>query len=222
MSQNFSYPSSSSVTVAAVGPNGQPIPTSSILIAGNDPSNNLVPVLVTSNGEVAVTITDQVGDIAVNLDQVGGDNISLGIATAVDCIPVVLASDTVLPLPTGAATSALQTTGNTSLSSINSKLGSLGQKTMAGSAPVVIASDQASIPVTVSGVATAANQTTELTRLSGSLVPTAFDEIDLTYVPSGNGVGQVATAVYKLATVTVKTLTMSYDGSDRLISTVAS
>lgn len=52
-------------------------------------------------------------------------------------------------LPTGASTSALQTTGNTSLSSIDGKLGSLGQKAMAGSAPVVIASDQASFPVTI-------------------------------------------------------------------------
>lgn len=60
---------------------------------------------------------------------------------------------------------SLITTGNSSLSSvvsntgtiatntsnINGKLGSLGQKNMAGSAPVVIASDQAAFPVTISG-----------------------------------------------------------------------
>jgi hypothetical protein len=50
-------------------------------------------------------------------------------------------------LPTGAATSALQTTGNTSLSSIDGKTPTLGQKTMAGSSPIVIASDQSVIPV---------------------------------------------------------------------------
>ncbi len=50
-------------------------------------------------------------------------------------------------LPSGAATSALQTTGNTSLSSIDGKTPTLGQKTMAGSVPVVIASDQTTIPV---------------------------------------------------------------------------
>ena len=74
-------------------------------------------------------------------------------------------------LPTGAATSALQSTGNTSLdsidtdidvalstrateatvSAINAKLGSLGQKAMVGSAPVVIASDQTPIPASQSG-----------------------------------------------------------------------
>lgn len=76
------------------------------------------------------------------------------------------------------------------------------------------------------GAATAANQASEIAlltaRLTGSLTPVAFDEIALTYVVAGNGIGQIATAVYKLATVTVKTLTFSYDGSDRLSGTVAS
>lgn len=52
-----------------------------------------------------------------------------------------------LPLPTGASTSSLQTTGNTSLASIDTKLNSLGQKTSVNSMPVVIASDQSAIPV---------------------------------------------------------------------------
>lgn len=79
------------------------------------------------------------------------------------------------------------------------------------------------------GGATAANQVLEIAdlnalnaRTAGSLTPVRFDEVDLTYVPSGPGTGQVQTAVYKLATVTVKTLTLSYDGSDRLSSVVAS
>jgi hypothetical protein len=94
-----------------------------------------------------------------------------------------------LPLPSGAATAANQSTQNTSLSNIdtstsglNAKFGSLGQKAMTGSAPVVIASDQSAIPAsqngtwninnisgTVSlptGAATAANQTTANTSLS--------------------------------------------------------
>lgn len=51
-------------------------------------------------------------------------------------------------LPTGASTSALQTTGNSSLSSIDSKTPALGQAVMAASSPVVIASNQSAIPVT--------------------------------------------------------------------------
>lgn len=64
-------------------------------------------------------------------------------------------------LPTGAATSALQTTGNTSVASIDTKTPTLGQKTMANSSPVVLASDQTSIsttskvPLTPSAPATA-------------------------------------------------------------------
>lgn len=46
-----------------------------------------------------------------------------------------------LPLPTGAAT-------ETTLAALNAKFNSLGQKTMANSAPVVLASDQSAIPVT--------------------------------------------------------------------------
>ena len=78
-------------------------------------------------------------------------------------VPVSAAT---LPLPSGASTSALQTTGNTSLSSIDGKLGTLGQKAMTGSAPVVIASDQSTLPVSAaslplpSGASTSALQTT--------------------------------------------------------------
>jgi len=46
-----------------------------------------------------------------------------------------------LPLPTGAAT-------ETTLAGVSAKFGSLGQKTMAASAPVVLASDQAVLSVT--------------------------------------------------------------------------
>ena len=63
-----------------------------------------------------------------------------------------------LPLPSGAATSAKQDTEISSLSSIDGKLNSLGQKAMAASVPVVIASDQSSIPVTPS-IPTSANVT---------------------------------------------------------------
>ncbi|MDQ3024111.1 MAG: hypothetical protein M3R04_06990 [bacterium] len=48
----------------------------------------------------------------------------------------------------GDASAANQATEITKLTSIDGKLGSLGQKAMAGSAPVVIASDQGAVPVT--------------------------------------------------------------------------
>jgi predicted hotdog family 3-hydroxylacyl-ACP dehydratase len=53
----------------------------------------------------------------------------------------------VVSLPTGASTSALQTTGNTSLANVDGKLpATLGQKAMATSLAVTMASDQGAIP----------------------------------------------------------------------------
>ncbi len=51
-------------------------------------------------------------------------------------------------LPAGAATSSKQDTGNTSIASVDTKTPALGQALMAASSPVVIASNQSSIPVT--------------------------------------------------------------------------
>ena len=95
-----------------------------------------------------------------------------------------------LPLPAGAATAANQTATNLSLAGISGQLpATLGQKTMAQSLPVALASDTATLGVTVgnfpatqavsasslplpAGAATAANQTatnTSLTAISGQL-----------------------------------------------------
>ncbi len=52
-----------------------------------------------------------------------------------------------ISLPTGASTAANQTTANASLSSIDGKLNSLGQKVSTASVPVVISSDQSPINV---------------------------------------------------------------------------
>lgn len=52
----------------------------------------------------------------------------------------------------------------------------LGQNNMAGSLPVTVASDQSAVPVTVSGGATAANQTTIIGHLDG--VETSLTAID--------------------------------------------
>lgn len=59
-------------------------------------------------------------------------------------------------------------------------------------------------------------------RLGGSLAPVEHDELEITYVVAGNGIGEVETVLYKLAAATVATLTLSYDASNRLISVVKS
>jgi hypothetical protein len=74
-----------------------------------------------------------------------------------------------ISLPTGAATSALQLLGNTSLSIIAASIPPLGQAAMAASLPVVIASDQSPIPVTGAIIATPAVSTSAaLTNVAGS------------------------------------------------------
>jgi hypothetical protein len=69
-----------------------------------------------------------------------------------------------------------QDTGNVSLNNIDGKTPTLGQKLMAGSSPVVIASDQSPIPVSgsfsIPNVSTEAKQDVQITRL-GDLTETA-------------------------------------------------
>lgn len=55
-----------------------------------------------------------------------------------------------------------------------------------------------------------------------TLVPVAHDQIDLTYVASGDGAGEIETVTYKLDAITVATLTLSYNGSNKLTSVVRS
>lgn len=50
----------------------------------------------------------------------------------------------------------------------------------------------------------------------GSLVPTTYNGIELTYVTSGNGIGQIYQVIYKVDGSPVATLTLTYDGNDKL------
>jgi hypothetical protein len=52
-----------------------------------------------------------------------------------------------------------------------------------------------------------------------SLVPEAYDYIALTYVTSGDGIGEIETVTYKTggaSGTTVATLTLTYDSSNNL------
>lgn len=183
--------------------------------------------LASIDGKVSTSALQTAGN--ASLSSIDSKLNSLGQEPMAASMPVAIASDqSILSVADSAA--------EASLTSIDGKLNSLGQKAMAASMPVVIASDQSPVPVSISSgisnplpvqdsaaeASLASIDSNIAARLTGSLVPTAFDEIDLTYVPSGPGAGQIQTAVYKLASVTQKTLTLSYDGSDRLSSVVAS
>lgn len=139
----FIWPASISSN-PSIGTNGATAPTSSTEIGGIGPDGNLHPVSVTNAGVVNVNLSGStttpfpVTDAAAeaSLASIDGKLGSLGQKTMAGSAPVVIASDqsavpvsaASLPLPSGAATAALQTTGNTSLSSIDTKLTSGGQK----------------------------------------------------------------------------------------------
>lgn len=138
-------------------------------------------------GGGAVTIADgadvnqgAVADAVVAAGATGTVSAKLRRLTAdTDAIKTILGTSGVAvassELPSGAATAANQSTANTTLSAISAKLGSLGQTTMSGSAPVVLASDQSA--VTVRGSAT------------GSTIPTTAFYVGVHDLASGNLVG---------------------------------
>ena len=61
-----------------------------------------------------------------------------------------------------------------------------------------------------------------ITTVAGNLVPKEYDQISLTYITSGPGLGEVGTVVYKYQATTVATLTLSYDVSNKLIDVIRS
>lgn len=189
-------------TVQALNPSvslsGNPVPAYSTEIAGKDGSGNLVPVSVDSSGKVNVNLSTASIEIG-KVDQ--GTPASTGNAWPVK--------------PTDGTNSQSYTASGEAKVSVTQPLptgtnsiGNIGNVTGTISLPT--------------GAATETTLSTLNGKSAGALVPTAYNEVDLTYVPSGNGVGQVQTAVYKLSGSTVKTLTLSYDGSNRLSSVVAS
>lgn len=61
-----------------------------------------------------------------------------------------------------------------------------------------------------------------VTNVGGSLIPEAYDEIALTYVVAGNGIGEVETVTYSKDSVSIATLTLTYDAQNRVINVVRS
>jgi hypothetical protein len=118
-------------------------------------------------------------------------------------------------------TSAGQLTTETQLTASTANIGDVDVLTLpvtygagntdASTQRVVIATNQAAVTVSNSDI-TALNQ-----RLGGALVPVKYDELVISYVGATT---DISTVVYKLATVTVATVTLSYDGSSRLIGVV--
>lgn len=135
------------------------------------------------------TLTTISGRVLVSLGAGATDGTTQRVVVASDqTVPV---SATSLPLPAGAATSALQGTGNTSLSSIDTKTPSLGQALMAASTPVTIASNQTTVPVSLSSVPLATGAATEAKQDTGN---TSLASIDTKLTSQATAANQTAQA----------------------------
>jgi hypothetical protein len=163
--------------------------TTSASVAVNIASDQTVPVsgTVVATQSTAANLNATVVGAGIGGTPAGGVLSVQGVASMtalkVDGSGVTQpVSATALPLPTGASTAALQTTGNSTLTAISGQIPStLGAKTTAASLAVNIASDQ-TVPVSVAtfplptGAATSANQTgggqkTQIVDASGNVQP---------------------------------------------------
>lgn len=83
-----------------------------------------------------------------------------------------------ITIPPGLATEAKQDVGNTSLSSIDGKLPTLGQKAKAGSVSVTLASDQGNVDTNAPAVVDAGNSSTTPLGINGIFTGIPFDAKD--------------------------------------------
>lgn len=160
----FSWPGSaggSSGGNASVGLNGSTAPTSSTEVAGVNPTGNLQPLK-----------TDAAGNLLVNLNAETGAPLHVIVDSSA--------------LPTGASTSALQTTGNTSLSSIDTKTPSLGQALAAASTPVVLTAAQITTLTPLTSVT--------VTQATGTNLHATIDNFPATQPVSGTTTANQGTA----------------------------
>lgn len=63
-----------------------------------------------------------------------------------------------------------------------------------------------------------ANEALKIIGVGGNLVPDRFSRIELTYITSGPGTGEIGTVIYKLDGTTIATLTLEYDISNNLVA----
>jgi len=143
-----------------------------------------------------------------------------GKITTVDTSNVTVSSSA---LPTGAATEA-------TLSAIDGKITTVdtGDVTVSSSALPTGAATETTLG-TLATESSLSAQAADIAlledRLAGSLVPEQYDYIALTYVAAGNGAGEIETVEYRdggSGGTLVATLTLTYDGSDRLATVTRS
>lgn len=193
------YPSSSGGSNPSIGVNGATAPASSTEVGGVGPDGNLHPISTDNSGVQNVnvvtsalptgsaTAANQATQITAeqaiqaSVASIDTKTPTVGQKASAASSPVVIANDqstlpisaASLPLPAGASTSALQTSGNASLTSIDGKTPALGQALAAASVPVVLPAAQISTLTPLSTVTvTQATGTNLHTVVDSSALPT--------------------------------------------------
>jgi hypothetical protein len=191
------YPAAAAGSNPSTGVNGQPAPASSTEVGGIGPDGNLHAISTDNAGVQNVNVVSSVLPT--------GASTSAAQATQLTALQAIQASDAsmdaktpalvagrtpvdgsgvtqpisaaALPLPAGASTSALQTTGNTSLNSIDTKTPALGQAVAASSVPVVLTAAQLSTLTPLTSV--------QVTQTSGANLHVNVDNFPATQAVSG-------------------------------------
>lgn len=114
----------------------------------------------------------------------------------------------------GGAIAANQDTGNASLASIDGKTPAKGSATSANSSPVVIASDQ-TVPVSLSGVALAANQITGGPQTSGGAITATTQRVTL--ATDGPGVANLTTIASNTGTTATNGATAAKQDAEAIL-----
>jgi hypothetical protein len=157
VSGGFALPVSGTVTatVAAVGATGAAVPASAAFIGISDGTN-----LVGARGFDLDSGAGFEYNLGVSL-RIPGSGGSVAGGTVTNPLRVDVTGTTTqpvsaaaLPLPSGAATETTLA-GVLTTTNFQARIGTLGQKAMAGSTPVVLASDQSAVQVTGAKAATA-------------------------------------------------------------------
>lgn len=197
----FSWPSTTggSSSNASIGPNGSTAPTSSTEVAGVNPSGNLTPLQLDANNSLLIAFG--AGAEPIPVSQSGTWNITNITGT--------------VSLPTGASTSALQTSGNTTLSTISTTLGSILLDLTNGTQVTSVNNFPATQPVSGTVAATQSG-TWNITNISGTVsLPTGASTSAL------QTTGNTSLATIATNTTGASTATLQTTGNTSLASILA-
>ena len=169
---------------------------------GQKASASSAPVVLSTEQEVILDgIAADLALIYTNLqlNTVATQNMLTSLATEATLLDVETAIDTVR-LDTANLDVALSTRNaeatqlliNAHLLSIDGKLNTLGQKVMAGSVPVVLASDQSAIPVTLGAGVSRVPSVVNVPAGSAASTTAGVKELSILVIGGGNTVGGVS------------------------------